>query len=120
VKTEETMARLNYVVTIIVITLICVLAQELYSDRYDKVNAENILQNNRLRDQYYNCFMEKAPCITADAKFFKEIIVEAFRSKCEKCTERQKEMMNLIQDWYKKNKPEQWKAFVTKYQQEKR
>ncbi|KYN14769.1 hypothetical protein ALC57_13045 [Trachymyrmex cornetzi] len=66
------MVRLNYIVTIIVITLICVLAQELYSDRYDKVDAENILQNNRLRDQYYNCFMGKAPCITADAKFFKE------------------------------------------------
>ena len=38
----------------------------------------------------------------------------------EKCTERQKEMMNLIQDWYKKNKPEQWKAFVAKYQLEER
>jgi len=47
-KTEETMIRLNYIVTIIVITLICTLAQELYSDQYDKVNAENILQNNRL------------------------------------------------------------------------
>ncbi|KYN42160.1 Ejaculatory bulb-specific protein 3 [Trachymyrmex septentrionalis] len=114
------MARLNYIVTIIVITLICVLAQELYSDRYDKVDAENILQNNRLRDQYYNCFMGNAPCTTADAKFFKEIIIEAFRSKCKKCTEKQKEMMNLVQDWYKKNKPEQWKAFVAKYQQEER
>ncbi|XP_018301390.1 ejaculatory bulb-specific protein 3-like [Mycetomoellerius zeteki] len=114
------MVRLNYIVTIIVITLICVLAQELYSDRYDKVNAEDILQNNRLRDQYYNCFMEKASCVTADAKFFKEIVMEAFRSKCNRCTERQKEIMNLIKDWYTKNRPEQWEAFVAKYQQTER
>lgn len=49
-----------------------------------------------------------------------EIVMEAFRSKCNRCTERQKEIMNLIKDWYTKNRPEQWEAFVAKYQQTER
>ena len=44
---------------------------ELYSDKFDFVNAEEILANDRLREQYYKCFMDLGPCVTADAKFFK-------------------------------------------------
>ncbi|XP_018046519.1 PREDICTED: ejaculatory bulb-specific protein 3-like [Atta colombica] len=113
-KLEETMAQFNYIVTIISIVLLCVSAEELYSDRYDHIDVKDILQNDKLRDQYYNCFMETAPCITADAKFFKEVASEALQTKCKKCTEKQKEILNLIVDWYTKNRPEQWEAFVAK------
>ncbi|XP_018301431.1 ejaculatory bulb-specific protein 3-like [Mycetomoellerius zeteki] len=108
------MARFSYTVTIISTALLCVLAEELYSDRYDYIDADSILQNDKLREQYYSCFMETAPCVTADAKFFKEVVSEALQTKCKKCTERQKEIMDSIVDWYTKNQPEQWEAFVAK------
>jgi len=69
------MARLSYIVTIVSIALMCILAEELYSDQYDDIDVESILQNDKLRNQYYNCFMETSPCITADAKFFKGILM---------------------------------------------
>jgi len=69
------MARLSYIVTIISIALMCILAEELYSDRYDDIDVASILQNNKLRNRYYNCFMETSPCVTADAKFFKGILM---------------------------------------------
>lgn len=67
------MVRLSYIVTIIAIVLTCVLAQEHYPDQYDDIDAASILENDKLRDQYYKCFMELEPCITADAKFFQGI-----------------------------------------------
>ncbi|XP_024872714.1 ejaculatory bulb-specific protein 3-like [Temnothorax curvispinosus] len=107
------MARLSYIVTI-GIALTCVLAEELYSDQYDDIDADSILQNDKLRNQYYNCFMGTAPCVTADAKFFKEIFSEALQTKCKRCTEKQKEKMDLIVDWYTTNKPDQWETLVAK------
>lgn len=68
-----TMAQLSYIVTIIAIALTCILAQEYYSDQYDDIDAVGILENDKLRDQYYKCFMDLGPCQTADAKFFKGI-----------------------------------------------
>lgn len=72
-KVKEIMARLSYIVAIISIALTCVLAEEFYSNRYDDVDVSGIFNNPKLREQYYKCFMDLAPCKTADAKFFKGI-----------------------------------------------
>ncbi|XP_011870895.1 PREDICTED: putative odorant-binding protein A10, partial [Vollenhovia emeryi] len=88
------MTRLSFIVTIVAVALVCVFAQELYSDRYDDVDLDGILANEKLRIQYYNCFMDTSPCKTADAKFFKGIAGEAMQSQCRRCTEKQKEILN--------------------------
>ncbi|XP_012533235.1 ejaculatory bulb-specific protein 3 [Monomorium pharaonis] len=108
------MARLSYIVTIISIALMCVVAEELYTDKYDDLDVVNILQNDKLRGQYHGCFMETSPCVTADAKFLKDIFFDALQTKCRRCTEKQKEQMNLIVEWYTKNKPEEWEGIVAR------
>lgn len=67
---ETKMARLNCIIILISIAS-CVLAEELYSDQYDHIDVNSILSNDKLRNQYINCYMETEPCLTADAKFFK-------------------------------------------------
>jgi len=42
------------------------------------------------------------------------IFSEALQTKCKKCTQKQKDKLDLIVDWYTKNKPEQWKVLVAK------
>ncbi|CAL1680423.1 unnamed protein product [Lasius platythorax] len=108
------MTRLNCIVTLIGIALLCVFAEELYSDQYDYIDMNNILNNEKLRNQYYNCFMETGPCLTADAKFFREVASEAFQTKCKRCTEKQKEMMDVVVSWYTQNEPDQFQALVAK------
>ncbi|XP_018046540.1 PREDICTED: ejaculatory bulb-specific protein 3-like [Atta colombica] len=108
------MVQLSYVVRIISITLLCVLAKELYSDKYDNIDAISILQNDKLRDEYYNCFLEKAPCPTEDAKFFQEILSESLQTKCKKCTQKQKELQLTMKNWFVQNKPEQWETLIAK------
>ncbi|KAL0105386.1 hypothetical protein PUN28_016799 [Cardiocondyla obscurior] len=108
------MARLSYIVTIISMALVYVLAEDLYSDQYDYVDATSIVQNDKLREQYVKCYMETGPCVTADAKFFKDIFSEAVQTNCRRCTEKQKEKLDYIVDWFTKNKPEQWQAMIAK------
>lgn len=31
----------------------------------------DVLENDRLRNQYYECFMDREPCTTAAMKFYK-------------------------------------------------
>ncbi|XP_029173007.1 ejaculatory bulb-specific protein 3-like [Nylanderia fulva] len=99
------MARLSFIVAIIV-ALTCVFAETLYSDRYDDVDVVAIFNNPKMREQYYKCFMDLAPCKTPDSKFFKEIIGEALNTECRKCTEKQKQNLDYVMDWYTKNNPE--------------
>lgn len=71
------MTRLSFIVILISIALY-VLAEELYSDQYDHIDVNNILNNDKLRNQYYECYMETGPCLTADAKYFKGIYFHIF------------------------------------------
>ncbi|OAD52842.1 Ejaculatory bulb-specific protein 3 [Eufriesea mexicana] len=104
--------RHNYIILITLSLLACTLAEEFYSDKYDYVNIDEILENDRLREQYYKCFMDTEPCITPDSIFFKEHISEAFATKCKKCTEIQKRNMDKMAEWYTTNQPDKWDALV--------
>ncbi|GAB1860002.1 Chemosensory protein [Camponotus japonicus] len=109
------MARLICTIAIIGIALMCVLAEEeKYEDKYDDIDVHEVLENVKLREQYYKCFMATGPCVTADQKFFSKIVSEAFQTKCKLCTEKQKYMLDEISEWYTKNDPEKWNAFIAK------
>ncbi|XP_012522579.2 ejaculatory bulb-specific protein 3 [Monomorium pharaonis] len=108
------MARLNYIVTVISITLMYVVAQELYSDKYDDIDVMSILENEQIFNKIYGCFMDTFPCETEAGKFFKGIFPEAVQTNCKKCTEKQKNNLNLAADWMTKNKPNEWQALVAK------
>lgn len=75
------MARLIYTIAIIGIALMCVLAEEeKYEDKYDDIDVHEILENVKLREQYYKCFMATGPCVTADEKFFSSMFTKYFTS----------------------------------------
>ena len=59
----------------------CVVSEEKYSGKYDYVNVDEILANQRLKDQYYDCFMDLGPCVTADQKFFRRMEIKTFNYK---------------------------------------
>lgn len=63
--------RHNYIVLLILSLLTWTYAEKLYSDKYDYVNIDEILANDRLRNQYYDCFIDADSCITPDSMFFK-------------------------------------------------
>ncbi|XP_012218565.1 ejaculatory bulb-specific protein 3 [Linepithema humile] len=114
------MVRLSCIV-IISIALACVLAQEeLYSAQYDNIDIVHLFENAEARQCVYNCFMDVGPCDSqsqfGNLKFFKGIFPEALHDGCKKCTEKQKEYLKYITDWYTTNEPDAWNALLTKIQ----
>ncbi|XP_020294577.1 ejaculatory bulb-specific protein 3-like [Pseudomyrmex gracilis] len=93
-------------------------AEEMYSDIFDHINPDDILPNDELRNQYYNCFMDTGPCVTEEQKFFKQHAAEAFATKCKKCTETQKKNMEKIIVWYTENRPDEWNVLMGKLLEE--
>lgn len=45
---------------------------------------------------------------------FSVIFGEAVITKCKKCTEKQKQNLDITVDWYTKNQPDKWNALVEK------
>ncbi|XP_011693343.1 PREDICTED: ejaculatory bulb-specific protein 3-like [Wasmannia auropunctata] len=110
------MAQLTRIALIIAINaLMCVLAkEELNSDQFENFDVLSILRNKTLLDEYYNCFMEIAPCKTLEQQRLTAAFGEAYRTKCRKCTKKQIEILNTITDWYNLHEPEKWRLVVEK------
>ncbi|XP_018400209.1 PREDICTED: ejaculatory bulb-specific protein 3-like [Cyphomyrmex costatus] len=112
------MARLSHialVITVNVLLLMCILAEEeRYNDKYDNSNYLATLNNKTLREAYYNCFMKIAPCQTHQQTVITGMFSEAYQTNCKKCTEKQKEKIAAVQDWFQKNEPDKWQLIVAK------
>ncbi|CAH2042430.1 unnamed protein product, partial [Iphiclides podalirius] len=92
------------------VTILCFVAtlalsspssENLYTDRYDSINLDEILSNRRLLIPYVNCLLEKGKC-TPEGNELKSHIREAMENDCAKCTAAQRRGTN--QDLYRKMK----------------
>ena len=63
---------------LVAVTYVSAAPSELYSDKYDFVNIDEILSNDRIRKQYSKCYLNTGPCVTPDAKFFKGAVFKYF------------------------------------------
>ncbi|KAK6643131.1 hypothetical protein RUM43_004634 [Polyplax serrata] len=85
-----------------------------YTTRYDHINLDDILYNNRLLKNYYNCMVGAGRC-TADATKLKLYFPDALNTKCSKCTPVQKKKVKRTVEFLMKYKPEMWEGLVKKY-----
>ncbi|XP_059060734.1 uncharacterized protein LOC131853732 [Achroia grisella] len=60
-----------------------------YYNRYENVNADVIIQNDRILLAYYKCVMDKGPC-NKDGKNFKKVLPETLSTACGRCNPVQK------------------------------
>jgi len=69
------MGKSNLCLLALLVVLAAAIAEETYSDMFDHINPEDVLMNDELRNQYYNCLMDTGPCVTDDQKYFKGMIL---------------------------------------------
>ncbi|XP_011159677.2 ejaculatory bulb-specific protein 3 [Solenopsis invicta] len=109
------MARLNRIALLVVVTsvLMCILAEELelYPSELDDIDVVKILENDAERKGELNCYLKREPCAEEFNKYT-EIFREAVRTNCKRCTEKQKEHLETITNWYKKNQPDNWELIL--------
>ncbi|KAF7283891.1 hypothetical protein GWI33_022723 [Rhynchophorus ferrugineus] len=87
---------------------------EKYTSKFDSIDIDEILNNERLLKNYMNCLMERGPC-TTEGSDLKRILPEALELDCAKCTDIQKEKANKVIMYLAKNKKPMWKELEEKY-----
>nr|SAJ59003.1 putative chemosensory protein [Triatoma brasiliensis] len=83
--------------------LVCTYAASTYTTKYDNIDVEEILNNDRLYKKYYDCLANKANC-TPDGKELKDILPDALKTQCAKCSEKQKKGAEKVVRFMLENK----------------
>nr|WBW64315.1 CSP5 [Frankliniella intonsa] len=90
------------------------LAEDKYTNKFDNVNVDDILKNQRLLDNYFKCLMDKGRC-TPDGAELKKSLPDALTSRCSKCTEKQKMQTEKVVRFLIEKKPVLWQELKAKY-----
>ncbi|XP_045523691.1 allergen Tha p 1-like [Pieris brassicae] len=89
------------------------LPADTYNPAYDNFNAQELVDNVRLLNNYGKCFLEQGPC-TPEGRDFRKVIPEALRTNCGKCTPKQRELIRTVVHGFKTKLPEMWKEIIHK------
>uniref|UniRef100_A0A6M2DRF8 Putative insect pheromone-binding family n=1 Tax=Xenopsylla cheopis TaxID=163159 RepID=A0A6M2DRF8_XENCH len=85
-----------------------------YTSKFDNINLDEILQSNRLLNNYVNCLLDKGSC-TAEGKELKKVLPDALANECAKCNEKQKQGAEKVIRFFITSKPEEWKKLSEVY-----
>nr|QEI46807.1 chemosensory protein 9 [Galleria mellonella] len=84
-----------------------------YTNKYDGVNLDEILTNERLLTGYIKCLLEQGPC-TPDAKELKNNLPDAIQNDCKKCTNRQQQGADQVMGYIIDHRPDDWNKLEEK------
>ncbi|XP_026320940.1 ejaculatory bulb-specific protein 3-like [Hyposmocoma kahamanoa] len=85
-----------------------------YTDRYDNLDLDEILNNPRILIAYVKCALETGHC-SPEGKELKLHIREALETHCAKCTETQRRGSKRVISHLINNEPQYWKQLTNKY-----
>lgn len=102
--------------SITVVTLVTGLPRDLpkYDSRYDNIDVDAILKNERLMRAYIKCLMNEGPC-TPDCQLLKDSLPDAIQNNCERCTEKQKSGSDSVMHYIIDKRPEDWAKIAKTY-----
>nr|ANA10248.1 chemosensory protein 6 [Adelphocoris suturalis] len=92
-------------------------AADKYTDKYDNIDIDEILTNERLYKKYFDCIQGIGKC-TPDGIELKEKIPEALKTECAKCNEKQKAGVEKVMRYLITKKPEDFKILEDKFDPE--
>nr|ARO70321.1 Chemosensory protein 17 [Dendrolimus punctatus] len=85
-----------------------------YTDKWDHIKVEEILESGRLLKAYVDCLMGQGRC-TPDGKALKETLPDALEHECSKCTAKQKSSSDTVIRFLVNKRPDLWKELSHKY-----
>lgn len=88
-----------------------------YTDKWDHINVDEILESDRLLKGYVDCLLDKGRC-TPDGKELKTTLPDALENECSKCTKKQKEGSDKVIKHLVNKRPDLWKQLSTKFDPE--
>lgn len=88
-----------------------------YGAKYDNIDVDQVLRNNRLLDNYLKCILEVGRC-TPEGQELKQIIPDAIKDACSNCNEKQKQSSEKVIRHLVKNRKKDWDKLLKKYDPE--
>nr|WBW64317.1 CSP6 [Frankliniella intonsa] len=88
-----------------------------YTTKYDNLNVDMVLHNERLLKNYIDCLMDRKPC-SKEGQLLKEIIPDALQTECSRCSEKQKQIAGTIMSYLLQYKKNYWDELLCKYDPE--
>lgn len=85
-----------------------------YDSRYDYLEVDAILDSKRLVRNYVDCLINLKPC-SPEGKALKRILPEALRTKCMRCTDRQKRTAVKVIRRLKYDYPDEWAKLASRW-----
>ncbi|XP_014087038.2 putative odorant-binding protein A10 isoform X2 [Bactrocera oleae] len=81
--------------------------QAAYDTKFDNIDLDEVLSQERLLRNYIKCLENTGPC-TPDSKMLKEILPDAISTDCAKCSEKQRLGSARVTHFLIDNRPEDW------------
>ncbi|XP_046662392.1 ejaculatory bulb-specific protein 3-like [Homalodisca vitripennis] len=106
-----------YAVVVLTGLMVVAVTGETYTTKFDNVDLENILKNDRLFLNYFNCIMDKGKC-SPDGEELKKHIPEALENACAKCSEKQKQGGEKVLKYMYEKKPDLFRQLEEKFDPE--
>nr|ACZ58026.1 chemosensory protein 8 [Adelphocoris lineolatus] len=97
--------------------LACAWAADKYTDKYDNIDIDEILNNERLYKKYFDCILGNGKC-TPDGTELKETIPDALKTACAKCNDKQKAGVEKVLRHLLTKKAEDYKILEAKFDPE--
>uniref|UniRef100_R4FKV6 Putative insect pheromone-binding family n=1 Tax=Rhodnius prolixus TaxID=13249 RepID=R4FKV6_RHOPR len=82
----------------------CSLAADRYNTKYDHLDLDQILNNERIYKKYLECLIRRGKC-TPDARDLRDALPDALQNECTKCTLKQKLGSEKVIKFLLKKKP---------------
>ncbi|VVC33983.1 Insect odorant-binding protein A10/Ejaculatory bulb-specific protein 3 [Cinara cedri] len=85
-----------------------------YLKKFEKLDLEKALANERVLDNYLKCFLNEGPC-TQEARDLKKVFPALAKTLCKGCEEKQLTSIKKAFKYVKAKRPEQWDRLVKIY-----
>lgn len=89
-------------------------AVEYYTSKYDDIDIDGILHNERLFNSYLNCLLDKGKC-TEEGRVLKEVIPDALLHACARCSPKQRPSIEKVIRFLVKEHRDAFKQLTAKY-----
>ncbi|KAK9877400.1 hypothetical protein WA026_018517 [Henosepilachna vigintioctopunctata] len=106
---------------LLVLALVCFLSvcgDDKYTSKYNNIDLEAIMHNDRLLKNYFKCLTEGTGC-TPEGSELRKILPDAVKTGCAKCTDEHKAAAKKFVSFLMKEKPQMWEKLVQHYDPDK-
>ncbi|XP_069695423.1 ejaculatory bulb-specific protein 3-like [Periplaneta americana] len=103
---------MNALVAVTIACVLTVVVADTYTSEFDNLDLDAFFQKDDQVEAFSNCLLDESTCTTDKMKHLRILLLDAYNTKCEKCTDKQKELIRKAVTLSIQKVPQQWVKIV--------